>query len=380
MFVVPVALATKSINFLAISTGANFRSSALCNNVGIVNPGGSIVPFVLLTFAAALGAQPTLPPAPATDLSVMSYNVHGLPWPMANGRAKALRAIGKRLAAMRVNGDQPHLVLLQEAFTGAAKSIAVKAGYRYVVNGPGRDDRAAAATDPNLQQFSRDGNMFKGEGDGTFADSGLLILSDYPVMEVKRLPYARSACAGFDCLANKGMVLVRVSVPGVAQPLTVIDTHMNSRGSSGVRLSRADAAYGRQAEQLRAFVGSNVPRTDPAIVAGDFNIGKTAYRHAMITGGGGVLPGSTDALRTALGDGLKLPDQTAAQAIVTHNKDWMFARGGRCTTLTLQSVAVPFARESDGTSLSDHFGYVAHYAVESTAGACGESTLADAHG
>src|SRR4051812_31015385 len=97
--------------------------------------------FVLAAVAASLAASsapPAAQPAPAAHLSVMSYNVHGLPWPLNSGRPKALRAIRDRLAAMRVQGNQPHLVLLQEAFSGDAKAIARKSGYRFVVSGPSR--------------------------------------------------------------------------------------------------------------------------------------------------------------------------------------------------------------------------------------------------
>jgi endonuclease/exonuclease/phosphatase family metal-dependent hydrolase len=331
-----------------------------------------------MTLAAALTAAnaqlpaqlPAKPSQPA-DLSVMSYNVHGLPWPLALGRAEALKAIGDRLASMRAHGDQPHLVLLQEAFTPDAKAIARRAGYPYAVNGPARSDRAATPADSAAQQFAEGDRALKGEGDGAFEDSGLLVLSDYPVLDVKRMPYARYACAGYDCLANKGAVLVRVKLPGADQPLSVIDTHMNSRRASGVPHTRSDTAYGWQAEELRAFVSGNVPAAAPAVIAGDFNIGSTAYRRAMITGGGGVLPGAADALRTALGKGLKSPDQTAAQAIVKKGKDWMFARGGCSTQLKLAGVAVPFGREPDGKSLSDHFGYVADYTVENAPATCG---------
>lgn len=321
---------------------------------------------LLALAAAALNPEDPAPAAAATELSVMSYNVHGLPWPIAKKRTRALRAIGERLETMRLKGEQPHLVLLQEAFTSEAKSIALKAGYPYAVEGPGRRDRTGVAAVP----ARRPANRLKGEGNGTLTDSGLLVLSDYPVIDVKRLPYARFSCAGFDCLANKGMVLVRLALPGASQPLTVVDTHMNSRGASGVRKTSADAAYGWQAEQLRAFVGGNVPATVPAIVAGDFNIGKTEYRRDMITGNGGVLAGSGDALRTALGQGLKLADQAAAETIVTRGKDWMFARNGCSTRLVLRNVTVPFGTESNGRSLSDHFGYVAHYDVENGPTTC----------
>jgi endonuclease/exonuclease/phosphatase family metal-dependent hydrolase len=326
------------------------------------------MPGALMMLAAALSASggPIYPTAPA-DLSVMSYNVHGLPWPLSSGRPRALRKIGQRLAQMRETASQPHIVLLQEAFTSEAKSIAREANYPFVVRGPAKEDRFANEDGSKERQFARMDNRLKGEGDGKLEDSGLLILSDYPLVDVQRVPYARFACAGYDCLANKGLVMVKVLVPGASQPVTLIDTHMNSRGASGVSNDRADAAYGWQAEQLRSFVSGNVSPIAPAILAGDFNIGRTPYRRAMITYGSGVLPGSSDALRLALSEIPQFADRTAAQAIVSHGKDWMFARSGNSTTLTLRGVTVPFGREPNGKTLSDHFGYIAHYTVANAA-------------
>ena len=48
----------------------------------------------------------------AQALSVMTYNVNGLPWPIALGRDAALGRIADRLAGMRRAGRQPHIVLL----------------------------------------------------------------------------------------------------------------------------------------------------------------------------------------------------------------------------------------------------------------------------
>ena len=313
-----------------------------------------------LALAAASNANPT---TQAQDISIMSYNVHGLPWPFTHGRPGALRKIGARLAAMRAAGEQPHLVLLQEAFSHNAKAIAREAGYPYAVRGPGCGDRWRAHPDVGEMQFIRGDNKLKGEGDGTFEDSGLLVLSDYPIVDVKRMAYARFACAGYDCLANKGMLLVRVAVPGAAKPLTVVDTHMNSRGASGVPPQRSDAAYARQAQELREFVEANVPADAPSIVAGDFNIKRDTYRRAMIIGGGGVLTGAQDAIRSALSGSAALDDKAAVDTIADRGADWLFARGGGGTQLTLEKVSVPFGREPNGKSLSDHYGYVAHYSM-----------------
>src|SRR3569833_3219358 len=73
---------------------------------------------------------------PAPTLSVLTYNVHGLPWPIASDRDSALEAIGGRLRLLRARGEQPHIVLLQEAFTDAAKRIAAQSGYPYAALGP----------------------------------------------------------------------------------------------------------------------------------------------------------------------------------------------------------------------------------------------------
>jgi endonuclease/exonuclease/phosphatase family metal-dependent hydrolase len=320
-------------------------------------------PFLLGLVGIAAGLNGDLT-GPTAELSVMSYNIHGLPWPFATGRSKALSEIGTRLAQMRAAGTQPHLVLLQEAFTPDAKAIAQEAGYRFVVRGPARGDRLADVETSDERQYSRSDNALKGEGDGTFEDSGLMILSDYPIITVKKTPYPRFACAGYDCLANKGILMVRVAIPGAAQPITIFDTHMNSRRASGVRSIRSDTAFAWQAQFLRKFVRENTPDGAPAILAGDFNIGRRTYRETMIAGAGGVLPGGTDALRLALAENPPSMNKSDAEAIVMRAKDLMFARSGTGTRLAVEGYSVPFGNDAKGKTLSDHFGYVVRYAVK----------------
>lgn len=283
--------------------------------------------------AAAFALIPAA--APAANLSVMSFNVHGLPWPIVHHRSRPLGEIGAALAGMRAQGVQPHVVLLQEAFTASARRIQAEAGYPYSALGPGAHH--------------------------DLESSGLMVLSDYPIVDRQTMVYSRGACAGFDCLSNKGVLLVRVQVPGAVTPVTLVDTHMNARGASHVRRTIADSAYGNQSEELRAFLRDELAPDAPAIVAGDLNVGQIPYRQAMITGGGGLLDGGADAVRTALAGGARIDDADAARTIADHNKDWMFARGGTGAALTLTGVRVPFAR---GT-LSDHAGYIADYELVS---------------
>lgn len=86
-------------------------------------------------------------PAPAdthsAEISVLTYNVRGLPWPIATGRAKALKKIGAELAAMRAEGRQPDVVLIQEGFRSEVSDLVKTSGYRYWAQGPTRGERAS---------------------------------------------------------------------------------------------------------------------------------------------------------------------------------------------------------------------------------------------
>ena len=224
--------------------------------------------------------------AAARDLTVLTYNVHGLPWPFARNRSSALVEIGSRLQAMRAAGTQPHVVLLQEAFTGDAKRVAEKAGYAYVVDGPSRKLAAPvfAKAGPGAL-FAAGASWFKGETQGKLLDSGLRILSDYPVLKVSRAAFPADACAGFDCLANKGVVMATLAVPGPlgrTTPIAVATTHLNSGRASGVDKARAMEAYRRQLTVLDRFFAAHREPGVPLIFAGDFNAGRRPARRELL--------------------------------------------------------------------------------------------------
>ncbi len=90
--------------------------------------------------AAALAALLTLPMAAKADdgvkLSVMSYNVAGLPWPVKAGRGEALKRIGDELAKMRAAGTEPDVILIQEGFRKEIGDLIDRSGYPYVARGP----------------------------------------------------------------------------------------------------------------------------------------------------------------------------------------------------------------------------------------------------
>lgn len=238
---------------------------------------GAVVPHAAAATAPRRAATPA-----ATALSIMAYNVKGLPWPITSDRTADFTRIEARLLAMRARHAQPHVIILQEAFTSPAKAIARRSGYRYIVEGPSRDLQSPVAPRASDRPFIDGASFFKGERSGKQVGSGLVLASDYPILSVHREAFPAFACAGYDCLANKGLLMVTIKVPGNATPVTVVTTHMNSKKSSGVSQTRSLFAYRRQVEFIDAFLARYRNPDLPVILAGDFNA-SSAERRSFLT-------------------------------------------------------------------------------------------------
>lgn len=321
---------------------------------------------LIVTGATAPRAMPTAPigvPAFDGDLSVLTYNVHGLPWPVASGRPADLAAIGARLRDLRAHGQAPHIVVLQEAFTADARAIGPSAGYRYIVDGPSAEAAAPALGSASDRAFAAAAHWWSGETEGKLVGSGLQILSDYPVVARHAMAFPAFTCAGFDCLANKGALLVSVAVPGVATPVDIVTTHLNSRAASGVANDRSDKAYARQVGLLADFVRDERDPRHPLIVAGDFNVGKAFARRSALLGQASANWTAAGVVRDALGvardRGFAL--SADARTSLRRAKDWQFFAPGSAAALDLTGIAVPFGHDASGTMLSDHIGYVARF-------------------
>ena len=326
-------------------------------------------------FSSARGGASEAPPshpfetrAAVSQISVLSYNIKGMPWPAAWGRDAAMDRIAARLAAYRRQGTQPDIVLLQEAFTDTAREIGRRAGYRHVVFGP---DAGQVPTGEDTEPLGRD--WVHGEAIGKSVGSGLAILSDFPILSVATVAYGDHACAGFDCLANKGAMMAMIRVPGQREPVRVFNTHLNARTASGVAVSKANLAFRRQLGLFARFVRrEETGSSAPVIIGGDFNIGKDEERRAAFSALSttGSVPGyvaldrASGALlvhRNAIAGGRHGADM---RAIVRRRKDLMFAS----PSLRPVRASVPFGTEASGPALSDHFGYRIDYALRSEPG------------
>jgi len=208
----------------------------------------------------------------------MTYNVHGLPWPIVPDRTADLNAIGDRLAAMRRHGDAPQIVVLQEAFTATADGIAARAGYPYILRGPAAGEVSSLASTGTPDEIFR----MRGEGWGAFLPSGLILMSEYPIVQSWHAAFPRADCAGFDCLANKGALFARVAVPGVPVPVQIATAHMNSRLATDTPGIHADEAYVREAQSLNQFIQAHADSRQPLILAADLNVSWSPTRLASI--------------------------------------------------------------------------------------------------
>ena len=304
-------------------------------------------------------------------LSVLTYNIEGLPAPFAWGRSDAAREIAAKLTDLRAAGQQPHVVVLQEAFGSVQQQIGQRAGYKYIAFGPDRDlknDEPMSAAD---RDFAAKARMIKGETLGKWRGSGLVILSDYPILSVKRAAFPSYACAGYDCMANKGVLLADILVPGADKPVSVIATHMNSKQASGVSKARFGYAFDRQVETIGKFLAANLDPTAPYVFAGDTNIGKSVTRKAELEAMFAGLPRSVAAptrmvLATCLDDAAAactLNARAATEAAYKHGNEWQVYAEGAVTHIRPLAIDVPFGPDKNGHMLSDHIGYTALYGL-----------------
>jgi endonuclease/exonuclease/phosphatase family metal-dependent hydrolase len=176
------------------------------------------------------------------------------------------------------------------------------------------------------------------------------------------MAYPAFACAGYDCLANKGALLVTVRLPGAASPLDIVTTHLNSRHSSGVSDARSLYAYRRQVALLTAFINRWHDPALPLIAAGDFNVGAARPRwhalRAQVAAWRGADP-FRDALHEVVRNRSALPRDVAA--VMHRAADWEFFTSGRGARLSAIAIRVPFGPDAAGNMLSDHIGYVSSF-------------------
>lgn len=262
-----------TLSLFALAAGA-------CSEGGAEAPGATPAPSE---------AVPAIVDHPETgersfELRVMTYNIEALPWPIRKSRTAAMERIGRALEAMREAGTAPHILLLQEGFIDEVDRVIALGGYRHIVHGPTLEDTPRDRSPYISQRHRENRNPLKGEGIGKWLGGGLYILSDFPILETAVWPFSRDACAGYDCAANKGVLLARIAVPGLPAPLQLFTTHLNAHQDTDVPPARSRAAHKAQVAEMEEFLAAHLDPALPLIFGGDFNTKDKPERYAHLEG------------------------------------------------------------------------------------------------
>jgi len=283
-------------------------------------------------------------------LDVMTYNIEGLGWPARGGRAAELAQIGRRLDELRREGQAPDVVVFQEMFSRAAVKAVRTAGYAAEVAGPSQFERRHLPSDGRVPGHRK---WREGELGVRMASGGLAIVSRYPIVAHADEPFSHRACAGLDCLSNKGALLAQIVIPGVPDPVQVFDAHMNSRHASHAPLPRSLASHNLESRELADFMADKGDADLPTVLAGDFNMRHSQARFSVFE--------KTEPLTVVQRYCREDAGACDVEAAWTDDTPWMDAedlqlfRAGRRVDIRPVRVEQMFDGGAGGPVLSDHF-------------------------
>ncbi|PKL74826.1 MAG: hypothetical protein CVV27_18495 [Candidatus Melainabacteria bacterium HGW-Melainabacteria-1] len=179
-------------------------------------------------------APDPIPPAEfnrtSNELSILTYNVWGLPGILGTNRKARFERLGATLNAYDV-------VTLQETFSDEIAILNQSSGFPYHY----RHDNST---------------LLKG-------GSGLYTLSKYPILTTEYVPFGH--CTGIDCLVRKGVLLTRIEHP-VIGPIDIYSTHFQSNNSAKAKQMRREDGNRTVQEFIQRHSAGY-----PVILAGDFN-------------------------------------------------------------------------------------------------------------
>jgi hypothetical protein len=312
-------------------------------------------------------------------VSVLTYNIAALPFPVACGklsrstdengnripiacnRKSGVLKIAHALRSLRDKGLEPDIILLQEAFLPVVSEIADIAGYPNWVAGPGPDDLGPKYSDRASAAFVENRNFWKGEKWGKRQPSGLLVASDFQIVEHIKFPFFEWECAGFDCLANKGLTLTRLRIQGLPDLLEVVTAHYNAKGASGVPIERAHEAHRLQVDAALEFLRTTSNFDLPAIWGGDMNMRRSEdrIRYFIQQTGDGLNEVSSYCVDNPDRCDLNIGDNSDQPWFQTQDlQGW--ADGVRVSIEPTRMEEI-FDEPEDGKMLSDHNGFLVVY-------------------
>jgi endonuclease/exonuclease/phosphatase family metal-dependent hydrolase len=289
------------------------------------------------------------------ELRVLSFNINDLPSPLRSKASKAMKIIGRDLARRMADGTAPDVVLLQEAFTKRSKKLIREAGYPHVAKGPG-----LRAIDDDARVIEYDSPTDREPGGprqayNRLTNSGLYVLSRFPFELVEKEVYGND-CSGSDCLANKGIVYVRIRVPGFDVPVDIATTHMDSNTKDAARKVRFEA-HVQQTGTLLNFL-DRMRGGRALILAGDLNI-RDDRRYNHFAHQADALNAGTVCLRA--GAACVIDPETPPVSLTRDTNDYHFIFEGSGYRIEPIRMGRTYAEEMQGKRLSDHAAFEATY-------------------
>lgn len=182
------------------------------------------------------------------SLKFLQYNVFWRPTLLHMGRAEYMRERSKLLLDKIEKYD---VVCLDEAFQFGSTIVSefVEAvqqrGFKYIVS----------SKNPPLTTRQ-------------VIDSGLLLLSKYPILETDTIRYT-DGC-GFDSFSAKGSVYAKIKI-SAKEHIHVFATHLQASYEAGPT-SEDVGIRCRQFDQLSEFMDAKVTDAAPTFVLGDLNV------------------------------------------------------------------------------------------------------------
>lgn len=290
------------------------------------------MPFIFFLAAVFAFASARAETAPRLELSVLSYNIKGLPSFAANGYDEDRFAdIGQILAKRNAEGKAPDIVALQESFVSRTAELRALAAYPFVAKGP-------------------DAAQLLG------VDSGLYILSRFPILKQEKRAFGRAMCASWDCYSNKGVQFARLQIPGAPFPLDVYNTHMQASRSS-------DAIRQKQVKILLEFIKDTHQPGAPILFLGDFNFRPGAGDQSFDD----FLKGSALVHAGKLCLSLHCATEAWAKArLYDATVDHQFISVDPASSYRIKPLKAErnFGELVKGRSLSDHTGYEIRYEMD----------------
>ncbi|MCZ4588219.1 endonuclease/exonuclease/phosphatase family protein (plasmid) [Rhodococcus opacus] len=235
----------------------------------------------------------------------------------------------------RIRRLAPDIVGLCEVFSDGERteiSTALQDLYPFVREGPDEDDLES--------------------------DGGLLLLSRFPLLAVNDFIFRD--CDGVDCLANKGILHIRVRGPSWPSALDVLYSH-----TQNISTSNGQSALYAQLEKMRDFVQRHADIGLPALIMGDLNIPATTsvhYRTLLNTLGGfrdaWTLAGNAVTSGPTYVADNNFYDDTADRPGSDERLDYILLRPGSSACPVTADVEV-MRFTYNGRFISDHFGVLA---------------------